>query len=111
MATSVHNVVIGSFEALDVHLYDAATEANVDLSGISAISAKAKNPATGTTKTLTCAVNGTPTLGNFRLTPDVTIWTEVGTFDLQISYTDGASNKRIYPSEGNQLKIKVAAAN
>lgn len=111
MATAVHNVVAGSFEALDVHLYDAATEANVDLSGISSITAKAKNTAAGTTKTITCAVQGAPTNGNFRLSPDANTWAEVGTFDLQISYTDGASNKRIYPSEGNQLKIKVAGAN
>lgn len=104
-------MVAGSFEALDVHLYDAATEASIDLSGISAISAKAKNPATGTTKTITCAVLGTATNGNFRLSPDVNTWTETGTFDLQIGYTDASGNKRIYPSEGNQLKIKVAGAN
>lgn len=116
MATAVHPVVIGSYEALDVHLHDAKKDpddpsGNVDLTGITLISARAKNPATGTVKDITCAVNGAAMNGNFRLTPDVNTWGEVGTFDLQISYTDGAGHKRIYPSEGNQLKVKVSGAN
>lgn len=111
MATAMHYVVAGSYESLDVRLYDPETGAYVDLSGISAISAKAKNPATGTVKTIACAVLGAAVNGDFRLTPDANTWSEVGTFDLQITYTDAAVHRRIYPSEGNQMKIKVSGAN
>lgn len=114
MTTEVHSLVIGSNETLVVQLYDIASDTGsngIDLTGISSVVVKAKNPATGTTKTLTGAVLGTPTDGKFSINSLTSDWSEVGVWTLQIKYTDATGKTRIYPSEGNQLKVKVSEAN
>lgn len=114
MAIAMHHLVIGSNEDLIIQLYDVANDTGVngiDLTGITSIVVKVKNPATSTVKTLTGIVYGTPTDGKFQISSLTTDWSEVGTWDLQIKYVDAATHTRIYPSEGNQIKIKVSGAN
>jgi len=115
MATAIHHIVAGSNEPLVIQLYDPSDDTGsngIDLTGITNISAKAKNVATGATVNFaTCTVLGDPTNGKFILTSLVTDWATAGTYDIQIKYTDASSNVRIYPSEGNQIKLKVAGAN
>jgi hypothetical protein len=114
MGAAVFSLVKGSNEDLIVQLYDAANDTGsngIDLSGASGFSAKAKNPVTLTAVTFaTAAVYGAATDGKVKLTYATSAFSEIGTFDLQISYTD-AGKTRVYPSEGNQLKIKVKGAN
>lgn len=114
MSSGMHSLVKGSNETLVVQLYDIAADTGsngIDLTGISAIVVKARNPATGTVKTLTGAVLGTATDGKFSINSTTSDWAEVGVWDLQIKYTDATGKTRIYPSEGNQLKVKVTEAN
>jgi hypothetical protein len=115
MGPALFPLVAGSNEDLIVQLYDAANDTGstgIDLTGGTAFSANAKNPATGTTVSFaTAAIYGAATDGKVKLTYATNAFVETGTFDLQITYTDGAGKTRKYPSEGNQLKIKVTGAN
>ena len=114
MAAAIHYVVVGSNEDLIVQLYDVANDTGVngiDLTSITSIVVKAKNQNTSTVKTLTGVVYGAATDGKFQISSLTTDWSEVGTWDLQIKYTDALGKTRIYPSEGNQIKIKVSGAN
>lgn len=115
MAAAVFNLVVGSNEELIVQLYDAANDTGsngIDLTAGTSFSAKAQNAATATDVTFaSAAIYGAATNGQVKLTYATNAFAEVGTFDVQITYVDGAGKTRIYPSEGNQLKIKVNGAN
>lgn len=119
MAVAIFHMVKGSNEKITVQLFDPTndTGANgIDLSNVDTgigVTAKAKHTVSGTVVTFNSATVKAPaTDGKFELEYDATDFTETGVYDLQIKYTTLVTAEvRIYPSEGNQLKIRVAEAN
>ena len=110
MAVAVFDLIVGSNEPIVVQLYPLSDEggsAGISLSGATSVAAHAKPAAGGTTVALTATVsdtaNGKVTLnyatGDFAM----------GTWQLQIKFLDGAGKQRRYPSEDQQLLLRVNA--
>lgn len=118
MAVAIFHMVKGCNEKIIVQLFDPSNDTGtngIDLSGVDTgtLGAKAKHTVSGTVVTFNSASVVAPaTDGKIELVYDTTDFTETGVYDLQIKYVTLVSlETRIYPSEGNQLKIRVAAAN
>ena len=113
MATELHEIIVGTNESLLVQLYDKDNDdgsTGIDLTGCTTFAATGKDSA-GNKKNFTAAtVDGATTLGTLKLTYATNTF-PAATYDIQITYTAPDGTTRGYPSQGNQLKLKVNGAN
>lgn len=115
MARVIYDLVKGSNEPIVIQLYPVETDTGsngIDLTGVSNLAATAKHVESGAKKNFSAvAVQGSPVNGTVALNFDTTTFTDIGVYDVQITFTDPAAKVRAYPSDGAGLRIRVNDSN
>ena len=109
--SKIHSLVLGSNASILVQLYavdDDDGSNGINLTGATSMSAKAES--NGVTVSFTTAAIETALTGIVKLDYATNSFSNTGTYDIQIQFTDSDSKVHVYPSEGNTLKLLVKEA-
>ncbi len=106
----IQAIRLGSNPSLTVQLYDGDTESPLALSGPTGFGASAKM-ADGTKVTFSSAVVVDAANGKVKLDYASNAFTKAGTYDVDVTATDGSGKSVIYPYERGTLKLRVDPAN
>ena len=109
MTIRVHHLKLGANPTIKVEFYDPDTDAAINLTGATSVTATAK-PETGSIVTLTATVTDAAA-GEVSLNYTTSAFTAAGTYKLEIKFTDSAGKTQVYPPEDGQLRLKVTSAN
>lgn len=109
----IQSIRLGANPQLDVEIYDGDTNAVVNLTGYTIISASAKDTVTGTKVSFTAAAikNMPGSDGKINLTYATNTFAAAGTYSIDILVTDTAGKSDNFPYEGATLLLKVWPAN
>lgn len=111
MTTQNFKIVKGSNASLVVQLYPVETDTGVngiDLTGSTSFSAVAKRlDGEGSAVNFNSAAVTDAENGKVQLDYDTSDFTDVAVYTIQISYTDSNSKTRIYPSDGDSLRLQI----
>lgn len=104
-----HAIVAASNQPIIVELTSVDTGLAINLTGITSPSAKAwLADGSGSAISFTAAaVEGDATDGTIKLSFATGTFTTLGTYALQIQYTDAAGKIHIYPSDGDSLRFTL----
>lgn len=106
----VAHVKIGSNPSLIVQFVDPDTDAAINLSGATSITASAAPESGGSSVSLTATVIDAAA-GKIKFDYTTSAFAAAGMYRLEVKFTDSSGKVQIYPPEDGQLKIRVSAAN
>jgi hypothetical protein len=109
MTTKVHPIIAGSNAPMEVQFFDAATDAELVLTGCTGFSASAKHTDTGAVVNMDSVIVTSAALGKVKIEWAPGAFSAAGTYSLQITCTDSTGHTVILPSEAGQLLIRVGA--
>lgn len=108
---SIHPIIAGSNQPLEVAFSDASSEAATNLTGCTGFTASARETDTGTVIVIPNAVLVTAAEGKVKLEWADDTFLVPGLYAVQVRCIDVTGHTLILPSEAGQLLLRVGPAN